>query len=236
MLLTGTTLTTSCSDDDVQAPAPVEKATLRGVVSPAGSVSMVTATAADGAQRTAMPTAGSYSLPNLAPGSYTLTFTPAADYLTPAPVAVTVASADVQAPLVTAALVPSVFAYTLDGVALTPPQGSAMVLSTRTEISFRNGDAQNVTIYLSGPLEVGKRTLTSATYRATFLGADGVTYTSQQGLSPAVTTSGVLEIKDVNLQTRRASGTYSFVAVRIGGLNGPVSRTVSNGSFSGLPF
>ena len=81
----------SCSKKEDAAPAPTT-GTVEGTVSPAGALTTVTATNAGGLTFLAAPnaTTGAFSLPNLAPGTYQLSFAPAATFAAPAARSVTV--------------------------------------------------------------------------------------------------------------------------------------------------
>lgn len=79
------TITGCTGSKDDPTPA-VTTGTISGMVSPAGSITTVTATSASGQMATATPVAstGAYSFASLAAGTYGLTFAPATGYVAPA--------------------------------------------------------------------------------------------------------------------------------------------------------
>lgn len=70
--------TTSCSKKEDATPAAPTTGSLEGTITPANSVATVTATNAGGLTFLATPnaTSGVFTVPNLAPGAYVLTFSP----------------------------------------------------------------------------------------------------------------------------------------------------------------
>jgi hypothetical protein len=74
---------TSCSSDKKEDPAPTT-GSLAGTISPAGSITKVTATDAGGLTFTTTPEAsGAFAIADLKPGEYELSFTTATGYLAP---------------------------------------------------------------------------------------------------------------------------------------------------------
>lgn len=84
----------SCSKKTDDPIAPPTTGSLSGTISPAGAVSRVTATNAGGLAFLATPnaTTGAFSIDKLAPGVYTLSFTPASGYAAPADRSITIAA------------------------------------------------------------------------------------------------------------------------------------------------
>ena len=93
------TATVSCSKKEDATPAPAAPTTggLTGTVSPADALTAVTATDGGGLTFVARPAAGTgvFSLADLTPGSYTLSFTPASGYDVPARRTVTVVAGQI---------------------------------------------------------------------------------------------------------------------------------------------
>ena len=84
--------TSACAKKDDVAPAPATTGQLAGTLSPVGSASAVTATAADGRTQSAVPdaTTGAFAFAALAPGAYQLSATPAVGFNRPDALPVTV--------------------------------------------------------------------------------------------------------------------------------------------------
>ena len=219
------------------APVPTT-ATLSGQITPVGSITTVTATNASGTAATATPTGtGSYAFPNLAFGTYTLSFSPASGYRTPTPISVTVVAGGTTAPTVTATPAPTgptSASYTLNGTVITPVYISPQTLSGNRFITFENNASQRLTLFLAGLTPtVGTLALNTSTNYAQYNGADFVTYSSNTGSSA----QGSLVITAVNTATRVFSGTFSFVGGVVNPNTGsPTTRTVTNGTFSNVSY
>ena len=102
LVLPGFPLLVSCGDKKADPQAQTQTATLSGQIQPAGSVTAVTAT--DGSGRTAPATlssTGAYSFAGLSLGNYSLSFTPAAGFVAPAAVSVSLSSGGTTVPPVT---------------------------------------------------------------------------------------------------------------------------------------
>ena len=85
-------ITSGCTSEKEEDPQPTPTTgSLSGTVSPAGALSKVTATDAGGLTFVATPdAAGAFSIKDLQPGSYTLTFAPATGYTAPADRSITI--------------------------------------------------------------------------------------------------------------------------------------------------
>lgn len=144
---TATTLVlSSCREDKQSAPGStttpdpittpgLTTGTVNGHITPANAVTVVTATSSPSPATTASPTAsGAYTLVNLAPGSYTLSFTPATGYAAaataPQTVTVTARNTATATPVTASMSGPDdgSFTYTLNSTAIRANQVSANVV------------------------------------------------------------------------------------------------------------
>jgi outer membrane murein-binding lipoprotein Lpp len=99
-VIASTLVLSSCSENKKMDPAPTT-GKVNGQITPANSVTTVTATstATPAMTATATPnTSGAYSFTNLAAGTYTLSFTPAAGYTAPATQQVSVTTGGITVP------------------------------------------------------------------------------------------------------------------------------------------
>ena len=139
-------------------------ATLSGQITPAGSITTVTATPASGTAITATPTAsGAYSFPGISLGTYTLTYAPASGYTAPAAATVTLVAGGTTAPTVTVAPVPTT--ATLSGQ-VNPAGSVATVTATNAA-----GTAVTATPNSSGAYSFPN--LPFGVYRISFTAAGG---------------------------------------------------------------
>jgi hypothetical protein len=237
-----TLVVSSCGSDD-PAPAPTT-GTVSGQITPANAVTTVTATssATPATTATATPNAnGAYTLVNLAPGTYTLSFTPASGFAAPATQSVTVtAGGTATATPVTATMGGSggaSFAYTVNGTPTTANlvTGNAVFGSLIIQSSSSQG-SRSVSLSLDG-LPTGARTYTFGGAGST----SEITVTEVVGSSLAEWSSttaggsGTVTITSVSANPRRASGTFTAVAPARGtGATG--TRTLTAGSFSNVSF
>ncbi|MGY3088203.1 hypothetical protein ACVWYF_001236 [Hymenobacter sp. UYAg731] len=159
---------TSCGskkDDPIVQPQ-AQTATLSGQISPAGSITTVTATDASGKASTATPgSTGTYSFPGLALGTYTLSFAPAAGYTAPANTPMTLVAGGTTAPTTTVAATPTT--ATLSGQI--SPAGAV------TTVTATNASGTTVT---ATPGSTGSYTfpnLPFGVYTLTFAPASGYT-------------------------------------------------------------
>lgn len=107
--------------------APVPQGTIAGTITPADAVTTVTVSSAAGPVATATPSStGTFSFAGLAPGSYTVRYTPAASYLEPgAQTATVTAGITTTLPGVTLVAVNVNLTATLNGAQEVPVNGSA---------------------------------------------------------------------------------------------------------------
>jgi hypothetical protein len=232
-------VTTSCGSSSEPEPA---KATLSGQITPAGSVSTVTATTASGQTATATPgSTGAYSFPNLAVGAYTLTFTAAPGYTAPAPQQVTLAASGTAATPVTAILAPAAASFVADGTPVTATYIFSQVFSGDRRLTFTvnpGGAPPTVFIHLDGALPVvGSYSLdgSASGYNASYLAADYLDYFTY-GNNNGEPRGGTLTITSVNPTARCFSGTFNFLGFGTTSAGAYISTTVTNGMFTNVPY
>jgi hypothetical protein len=234
-------LLAACKKD----PAPTT-GTVIGQISPANSITAVTATSSTTPPTTATATpngSGAYSFPNLAPGTYTLSFAPASGYATPASQSVAVtAGGTATAARVTATTGSSAatsLSYTVNGAPV-----SADLVEGINQLGFlyiTGGNPQGTrSIFLkTNPAPTGARTYTfggpgstSEIILAEGLGANRHYWdTGFPGGSGTITITSVV----VSPTRRQASGTFSCVATANNTLT-TGTRTVTAGSFHNVDF
>ena len=243
--------TVSCSKKE--APAPTTGG-IEGTVSPANALSQVTATNAGGLAFLAAPAAGTgaFALTNLAPGRYSLSFTPAAGYAAPAPRALDVVAgqtATAGTVVVAGDGTPrGTIAWTVDGITLssTVLAGTVRALGGVTDIrafATSGGVQHEVSFYFSDhPAGLGTYTLfangpgyNSGGYTRTTGGVlvSYGTYLQQTGSGSGAAGQGAFTVAAYNAAARAMSGTFAFTAINTDG--GPANvrtATISNGSFS----
>ena len=247
-LLSGSSLfSASCSSSksDPQPAQPVAPATatLSGQITPTGSVTTVTATNAAGQTTTATPTStGAYSFPGLAVGAYTLTFTPATGYATPAPQPVTLTASGTTATATTATLAPATVSFKANGITVTPPYIFSQVFSGDRRILFSvspgGAPGPTLSINMTGVTPaVGSYSLTGSLYGydATYIAADYQNYFTT-GSNNGAPRSGTLVITSVNAAARRFAGTFEFVGFDTNNAGAYVSVQITNGVFTNLPY
>lgn len=211
-------------------------ATLSGQVSPAGSVTTVTATNAGGVAVTATPGSnGTYSFPNLPFGTYVVTYTAAGGYQpVSAPATVTLAAGGATVAPINTTQLPTRVSYVLNGVTVTPVYIASQVLGSDRFITFDTSNDQRITLFLQGLTPaVGTLSLLSTANYAQYNANDYVLYRSNTGSNP----QGTLTITGVNTTARLYSGTFSFV----GGVVNPnagsaTTRTITNGTFTNISY
>lgn len=247
------TTTISCSKktDDPVAVATTGK--LEGTISPAGAVSTVTATNSGGLTFLATPnaTSGVFSLSDLVPGAYSLSFTPTSGYAAP-----TTRTANVTAGQTTAAGTVVVtgngtprgtVTWTKDGTAYTSTVLSGLI-SNQTFSMEASATNPAFTDYISldvpsGITAVGTYSLNGssspysnfATYRRT-TGATTVVYTTllrQTSSTTGISGTGTLVVNNYDEASRTMSGTFAFDAYNAdNGVNNVVRVNIINGSFN----
>ena len=248
-MFAATTLTlvlSACGKEETANPSPTT-GTVTGQLTPATAVITVTATSTTtpATTATATPTAsGAYTFSTLAPGSYTLSFTPAMGYAAPATqtVAVTAGATVTATPVtVTASLGgPSSgarFTYTLNGTATTANLVSANVVFGSLFVqSSSNQGSQLVTLSLE-PVPTGPRSYSfggaGSTSEITVTEVASSSLAEWSTSAPAGT--GTVTITAVSTNPRRVSGTFS-AGVPPRGATASGQRTLTAGSFSNLAF
>ncbi|MDQ2771845.1 MAG: hypothetical protein M3Y54_15255 [Bacteroidota bacterium] len=237
-------LTSSCNKASDPQATSAQTATLSGQITPASAVTTVTATDASGKATTATPgSTGAYSFPGLALGAYTLTFTAAAGYATPASQAVTLAAGGTTAAATTATVAPASASFTAGSTAVTATYIFSQTLAGDRFLTFTvsPGGAPGPTlgIDLAGltPI-VGSYSLTGSAYgySAYYMGADYQTYYSDGNSPTGTVKSGTLVITGVNPTLRRFSGTFTFVGYGTTNSGAYVSKPVTNGVFANVSY
>ncbi|GAA3972283.1 carboxypeptidase-like regulatory domain-containing protein [Hymenobacter antarcticus] len=236
-------LLTACGGDKKKDPAPTT-GMVNGQISPANAVTTVTATSGGTPATTATATpnaSGVYAFAALAPGTYTLSYTPAAGFATPAPQTVTVAAGETvtAAPVTVTASVPggsgSGFAYTVGGAPATATLVSANVLAGSLVLQ---GSSSSRTVSISlDQVPTGPRTYSfggvGSTSEITVMEAVGSNFAEWNTTLAAG--SGYVTITAVSANPRRVWGTFTAVAQPRGtGTTG--TRTLTSGTFSNLSF
>ena len=246
------TATVSCSKKEDATPVATTGA-VEGNITPAGSLTTVTATNGNGITFLATPNAntGAFALTGLAPGRYNLTFTPASGFGTPAPRAVDVVAgqtAPAGTVLVQGDGTPrGTITWTVDGTAYTSTTLSGVVRAqgSTTEIvaSATAGNVQHeVSFYFSDYISgLGTYDLyangpgyNSGGYSKT---TGGVTvrygtYLYQTGPSSGYAGRGTFTVTGYNATARTMSGTFAFTAINTDDPNNVTTATIANGSFN----
>lgn len=246
----GTTLlTTACGSKNDDPQAQNQTAVLSGQVTPAGSVTAVTATDASGQTYTATLTStGAYSFAAMKVGAYTLSFTPVAGYAAPAAAAVTLKTGGTTAPALTLAVANSAAGFKVDGTVVSTQYVFSQVpfnTSRYVRISVSPGGAPGPTIDFSMPggvPVVGSYPLNTSIYNADYLAPDYTSYYSNYYGAPA--TSGTFTITSVNTTLRRFSATFNFIggdplgSSTSGNLppGTPLTRTITDGFLNSIPY
>lgn len=243
LLLAGGTavVTTSCSSSSSD-PEPA-KATLSGQITPAGAVSEVTATAANGNTTTVSTTGtGAYAFPGLPVGIYTLSFAAAPGYTAPAPQQVTLAATGTTATPITATLAPASASFTAGGNLVTPSYIFSQTLGGSRRIMFTvspgGAPGPTLSIYLDGMTPVvGTYPLddTLFGYNASYLAADYLHYFTN-GNNNGAPRSGTLTITSVGTTPRRFAGTFAFVGYGQTNAGAYISMPITNGTFTNVPY
>ncbi|GAA3950748.1 hypothetical protein [Hymenobacter algoricola] len=241
IVLAGLFATTSChkTKDDPTPTGPITGA-IEGSISPAGAIATVTATSPGGLTFLATPNAatGAFSLPNLAPDSYTLSFTAAAGYLEPATrkISVLAGPATVAGTVVATSdgrIKSGTMSWIADGVSYSTTvlsgqvDGAASTLSLTGEaVSGAKRDQLSLTLYrsfggngtyqLGGTYEIGQlRRLDGGIQTGKFV-ADG---------------SGTLIITSYSVANGTISGSFGFAGTDV--VAYPARYvTVTNGTFT----
>lgn len=235
----------SCSSEKKEDPQPTTGG-LAGTVSPAGAISRVTATDAGGLTFLATPDAstGAFTIADLKPGSYTLSFTPATGYSKPLDRIITIvagqqAAAGTVAVESDGSIRTGTVGWSADGVpystttvqgGYTPSQFAGANTLTLLATTSSGTTQSNVDIRIDYLTSLAPATyqlrrtrspggVSEAFYSSTAAGASGL----------YVVSTGSLTITAYDTSTRVLTGTFAFDADGYNGTTGTVR--VSNGSF-----
>lgn len=240
---------TSCGSKQADPQAQAQTAILSGQVSPAGSVTAVTATDASGkAFPATLTSAGAYTFSPLALGSYTLTFISADGYTTPAPVTVTLGASGTSVPATTVAVARATASFQVDGAAVNAEYIFEQTISNDRFLTFTvsPGGAPGPTLnFIIGGLVPIVKTYNSASdeFSANYLDASYNTYYTDRSTQVGAS-NGTLVVTAVNSTLRRFSGTFSFVLGNPtgGSISGallpgtPLTKTITKGVFTNLYY
>ncbi|RZK18672.1 MAG: carboxypeptidase regulatory-like domain-containing protein, partial [Hymenobacter sp.] len=181
----GTTLlTTSCGSKTDDPQAQTQTAVLSGQVTPAASVTAVTATDISGKAYTATVTSmGTYAFAAMPVGDYTLTFSPATGYAAPASVAAKLAASGTAVAAITVVLAKAAVSFQVDGVAVTAPYAFSQTLSNDRFLTFSvspgGAPGPTVSINMAGLTPaVGTYSLDNSSSNAQYMTADYISYYS----------------------------------------------------------
>ncbi|RYU83223.1 DUF6252 family protein [Hymenobacter persicinus] len=246
------TVTSSCSKKENPAPAPTTGA-VEGLISPVGSITTVTATSSGGLTFPVVPNgaSGAFALPELAAGTYVLSFTPASGYVAPSPRTV-----DVVAGKTTAAGTVSVsgngtprgtVSWMKDGTAYSSTVLSGLINNQSFSLeaaaanpTFTDNVRLDVPLGITGPGTYSlagssdPRSNTADYWRTS--GTVTTSYTTQLRLTSPTTGingTGTLTVSSYDAATRTMSGTFAFNAYNLdNGLNNVVRVDITNGTFT----
>lgn len=242
----------SCSSDKKDDPQPTT-GSLAGTVSPANGLTKVTATDGGGLTFVATPgTNGAFTIADLKPGEYTLSFTPASGYAQPGNRSITiVAGQQAAAGTVEVESDGSVrngtISWTRDGVAYTSTALSGMIrpVGYLTEISASTtsgGSTHQVSftfsnsitgpgtyeLFSSGPGNNGGEYIVTTGSNTVRYG----TYLYQTGPTTGYAGRGNFIVTSFDATSRRMSGTFSYSAINTDDPNNVLTTDITNGSFS----
>lgn len=248
--IVGATLgTTSCGSKNDDPQAQTQTAVLSGQVTPAASVTTVTATDASGKTYTATVTStGTYAFAAMPVGDYTLTFDPATGYAAPASVAAKLAASGTAVAAVTVTLAKAAVSFQVDGLAVTTPYAFSQTLSGDRFLTFSvspgGAPGPTISINMAGLTPaVGTYPLNNSSSNAQYMTADYISYYSAK-FGAGSATSGALVVTAVSPTLRRFSGTFNFLGTDAtssspsGNLpvGTPATRNITNGVFTNLPY
>lgn len=243
------TATVSCSKKEDATPVATTGA-VEGNITPAGSLTTVTATNGNGLTFLATPNAstGAFALTGLAPGRYNITFTPASGFGTPAPRAIDIVAGQTTAAgtvLVQGDGTPrGTVSWTADGITYTAPitggfldnqnfrlqaTGSNAATSGTITFDFRTSIATTGTYVMADYMTAYPK---FATY-AKQANGQTINYSTMSAYSGTTgySGSGSLVVTYYDANTRALRGTFDFTAAN--SYLGSISyQTISNGTFS----
>jgi len=239
-MMTGATLaalSVSCKEEESDPNNVLKGGSINGQVSPADAVTTVTATGGSNTSVSANPgVGGAFTIGNLAAGTYTVSFTPANGYVAPPSRTVTVSTGSVT----------DLGTITVGGGG--PTNGGTL----RFVVTGQTIAASSLTAFLAGEVlsiqaatPPRSITLTLAPVTGPGIidlvgGQSSATYSFNSTTQMVWSTTqpgggGTVQITSFDPVTRRASGTFNFVAQPLsGGASGEV--LITNGLFTDLTF
>lgn len=231
-------LLSGCQKDESATPAPPTTGSLSGTVSPAGSITRVTAQSSTGLSFSATPdaTTGAFSFSGLAAGQYTLSFTMASGYKPTASVSTSVVAGQ------NAAL--GTVQATSDGIiksgTMSWTTGGQTYTATSVEGTINRQNGQGGILYIKGKSVNGTQTdMVFLSRNNGFSGTGNYTLSlaeywrttaSVSEIYRDRTTTNPLVITQYDEATGTVAGTFSF-----SGWTGDLGGTtihVTNGTFS----
>lgn len=232
---------TACSSKSDPAPQQAQTGTLSGQITPATSITTVTATSSTNQTVTATPTAaGAYSFANLAAGTYTLSFTPAAGYTAPAPQTVTVsAGGNTTATPVTVISSGGSGSISVGGVTTTPPLILANFISNNLSITLASVTGTSVVLNMDGFANaVATFQLANPSNSTQLIYSQTIGTVTQQWTTAGFLSnnmgSGTIVVTAVGANPRRVSGTFNATAYPA--TSASTGTKAITGSFSNVPY
>ena len=239
LLLGSTLLFSACKkdkDDDTDNPTPT--GSISGKFTPTSAITRVTATNSASVGTSATPGAdGTFGINNLNAGNYTVSFTAATGFTAPATRTVAVTAGAIN-DLGTITVSPGgsggtggTMSYKVDGTAVTATLVQGVYTSGALAIAGTTGvgtAGQSVNLAINSITGAG-------TFPISLLSSNVGTYTANANTwSTILTGSGTIVVSSFNTTTRKASGTFNFVANGFGGATG--TKTITNGVFTDASF
>ena len=220
----------------VTPPAPTT-GSLTGTVSPAGSISTVTATSAGGLTFPVAPDgSGGFRFEALVPGVYTLSFAPAAGFAAPASRSLTVvagatAAAGTVAVSPYVAVLRGTVSWETGGQTYTASSLSGS-LATITATAQTGNQADILTLNLPGLNGVGTYRLENQNQQnnASYIISNGGVPAASYSTAVVGGLNGTVTVTSYDAAARTMSGTFGFVATNR--VYTYATLTVSNGRFN----
>lgn len=239
------TTLSSCSSDKKEDPKPTT-GSLVGTISPAGSISTVTATDAGGLTFLATPdaTTGAFSITDLKPGQYKLFFTTTPGYAQLGERSITVVAGEKAAAGTIVAesdgsLRSGTLTWTTGGTTYTSSTvtgnindvGGAGTSLSITATANNGSRSDEISIFIGGfNLGIGTYQLGGGVYQnASYLRTNGGVLIEQYGGQNSA--SGTFTATTYDAATKTLTGTFGFTAADTRTSSGN-SITVSNGTFT----
>lgn len=237
-VLLASTLLSGCKKDEAATPAT---GSLSGTVSPVGSITQVTASGGGIFPATLNPTTGAFSLANLAPGQYTLSFTAANGYNAVPNRTISVVAGQNTAVGTVQAVSDGIvkggtMSWTVNGQTYTATNVTGSVDRQNIKVFYINGESTSgaqvdaVSLAVATSFNgVGNYNLNTAYSNAIYQRITGgvTAFTYQCAGNGSVMGSGSLLVTQYDETTGMAAGTFGFV-----GTSGTSSATITNGTFS----